>query len=198
MNDFDKLKKDWKSVKTTKTELKNDSNSLIERLKKLQRKIITGNIISSILFIPTIFMVGWLWTAYEKGNTLFYGSLFCLAILILFTIGIFWYRVLFWKTPELDKNVKSFATIMIKKLSYYKWITNIYMPVYSVLLTAILFAYFQTILKDADFWFSFWAYTLTFGWAIGVSFVGIKRKRKKNKKEIDPILHDLKQIKEAF
>lgn len=198
MNDFEDLKNDWKSVKTSNTELNENSGSLIKKLKKLQRKIVVGNIITSILFIPTFIVLGWLWSAYEKGNLLFYGSLICMAILLICTIIIFWYRMLFWKTPELDKNVKSFTKIMIKKLSYYKWITNIYMPIYSIILSIILFAYFQVILEDASFWFSFWAYTLTFGWSLLVSFIGIKRKMKKNKKEIDPILQDLRSIKEAF
>ncbi len=198
MNDFEDLKNDWKSVSTSHIELNKNSNSLIEKLKKLQRKIILGNIKTTLLFLPTFIILGWLWLAYEKGSALFYSSLISMAILLVVSLIILWYRVLFWKTPEIDKNVKSFASIMIKKLSYYKWITNIYMPIYSILLTIILFIYFQAILKEASFWFSFWVYTLTFSWALIVSLIGIKRKIKKNKEEIDPILGDLRKIKEAF
>ncbi|MDA7716933.1 hypothetical protein N8834_00275 [bacterium] len=198
MNDFEDLKNDWKSIQTSSIELNENSNSLAEKLKKLQRKILLGNIITSITFIPTFIILVWLWTSYEKGSILFYGSLVCMAILLVSTLVLFWYRTLFWKTSELDKNVKSFAKIMIKKLYYYKWITNIYMPIYSIVLTLIVFAYYHAILKDVSFWFSFTAYTLTLGWVIVIGSIYIKRKIKKNKKEIDPILSDLKQINDVL
>lgn len=198
MSDFEELKNDWKSVKTSNTEMSQNPDSLLEKLKKLHKKILFGNVLTSILFAPTFIILGWLWSAYDNGTPFFYGSLLSMAILLLITLAILWYRVLFWKTPELNKNVTSFARVMIKKLSYYKWITNMYMPVYLILLASILFVYFQVILKGASFWFTFWAYTLTFCWVLIVGFISMMRKVKKNKKEIDPILQDLRQIKEML
>ncbi|WP_106792861.1 hypothetical protein [Aquimarina sp. Aq78] len=198
MSDFEELKNDWKSVNISNTEMSQNPDSLLEKLKKLNKKILFSNLLTSILFAPTFIVLGWLWSAYDSGTPLFYGSLLSMGILLLITLVILWYRVLFWKTPELNKNVTSFARIMIKKLSYYKWITSMYMPVYLILLASILFVYFRVVLKGASFWFSFWAYTLTFCWVLIVGFISMMKKVKKNKKEIDPVLQDLRQIKEML
>jgi hypothetical protein len=201
MNDFNDLQNDWKSVSSSELKSKTTSDSLFGKLKKLQRKIIFGNLMMSISFAIVFIVFGWLWNENPlKGRSdNFYLGLTFMFILLSVTLAMMWYRVLFWRTPnDISENMKSFATKMLKKLRYFKWITSFFMPVYLMLLAVGMTIYFQDVLREASLQFKLIAYGLTYAWLLIVGFVIVRKKRKKSNKDVDPIIENLEEVLENF
>ncbi|QHI37985.1 hypothetical protein IMCC3317_33680 [Kordia antarctica] len=201
MNDFNDLQNDWNSVSSKEIERKDVSDSLFGKLKKLQRKIVFGNVLMSISFAVIFVVFGWLWKAnpLKERSDNFYLALTFMFILLTVTLAMMWYRVLFWRTPnDISENMKSFATKMLKKLKYFKWITNFFMPVYLVLLAIGMTIYFQDVLHEATLQFKLIAYGMTYSWLLIVGFIIVRKKQQKNNKDVDPIIENLEEILENF
>ncbi|EDP98328.1 hypothetical protein U8527_20250 [Kordia algicida OT-1] len=201
MNDFNDMVNDWKSIATDNTERKKVSDSLFGKLKKLQQKIVFGNLLMSLSFAAVFAVFIWLWNEnpLKERSDNFYIGLTFMFILLTTTIAMMWYRVLFWRTPnDISENMKAFATKMLKKLRYFKWITNFFMPVYLVLLAVGMTIYYQDVLYETSLQFKMIAYGLTFVWLFVVGFIVVRKKQKKNSKEIDPIIKSLEEILETF
>lgn len=201
MNDFNDIVNDWKSVSSGEIKSKDTSNSLFARLKKLQRKIVFGNLLMSVSFAAVFAVFIWLWNEnpLKERSDNFYLGLTFMFILLTVTLAMMWYRVLFWRTPnDISENMKVFAMKMLKKLRYFKWITNFFMPVYLVLLAIGMTIYFQDVLHEASLKFKLTAYGLTYVWLLIVGFIIVRKKQKKNNKDVDPIIKNLEEILETF
>ena len=199
MKDFENLQKDWKTIKASNIGVANTSDSLLEKLIKVNNKIIYSNIAASLAFIITVIILVWIWFRYTNNGTfLFQISILSMGILLLVSFVLLWHRALFWKTPEFNKNVHTFSKNMLKKLSFYKWVTNIYIPIYTLLLSINLILYFEDVLKNVNFWTTCIVYVVTFGWICIGSFIFIRRQQKKNKEEIDPIINELKRVRTSL
>ncbi|WP_298419354.1 hypothetical protein [uncultured Kordia sp.] len=201
MNDFDDIVNDWKSVSSEEIKMTDVSNSLFEKLRKLQRKIIFGNLLMSVSFTAVFTVFIWLWNANlfkERSDNFYLGLSFMFALLTV-TLVMMWYRVLFWRTPnDISENMKAFAVKMLKKLRYFRWITNVFMPVYLVMLAVGMTIYFQDVLQETSFQTKLIAYSLTYVWILLVGFIMMRKKQKKNNKEVDPIIENLEEILETF
>lgn len=201
MNDFNDLQNDWKSVSSSKLQEKTQSDSLFGKLKKLQRKIVFGNLLMSISFALVFAVFSWLWieNPLKERSDNFYLGLSFMFILLSITLAMMWYRVLFWRTPDaISENMKAFAIKMLKKLRYFKWITNFFMPVYLVLLAVGMTIYFQDVLREVSLQFKLIAYGMTYAWLLIVGLIIVRKKQQKSNKEVDPIIENLKEILETF
>jgi len=201
MTDFNDLQNDWKLVSSKETERKDVSDSLYVKLKKLQRKIVLGNLFMSIsfAFVFAVFIVLWNENPLKGRSDNFYLGLTFMFVLLTVTLAMMWYRVLFWRTPNaISENMKRFATKMLKKLKYFKWITNFFMPVYLVLLAIGMTIYFQDVLREVSLQFKLIAYGSTYIWLLIVGFIIIRKKKKKNTKDVDPIIENLEEILKTF
>ena len=155
----------------------------------------------SISFAVVFVVFGWLWNEnpLKERSDNFYLGLTFMFILLTVTLAMMWYRVLFWRTPnDISENMKSFAMKMLNKLKYFKWITNFFMPVYLVLLAIGMTIYFQDVLQEATLKFKFIAYGMTYSWLLIVGFVIVRKKQRKNSKDVDPIIENLEEILENF
>ena len=201
MNDFNDMINDWKSVSAEEIVSKEVGDSLFGKLKKLQRKIVFGNLLMSISFAGVFAVFIWLWNENplkERADNFYLGLTFMFVLLII-TLAMMWYRVLFWRTPnDISENMKAFATKMLKKLRYFKWITNFFMPVYIVLLAIGITIYFQDVLREGSLQFKLIAYGLTYIWLFVVGFIMVRKKQKKNNKEVNPIIKNLEEILEMM
>ncbi len=201
MNDFNDIVNDWKSVSSGEIKSKDTSDSLFAKLKKLQRKIVFGNLLMSVSFAAVFTVFIWLWNEnpLKERSDNFYLGLTFMFILLTVTLAMMWYRVLFWRTPnDISENMKAFATKMLKKLRYFKWITNFFMPVYLGLLAVGMTIYFQDVLHGASLKFKLTAYGLTYAWLLIVGFIVVRKKQKKNNKDVDPIIENLEEILKTF
>ena len=201
MTDFNDLQNDWKLVSSKETEREYVSDSLLGKLKKLQRKIVLGNVFISIsfAFVFAVFIALWIENPLKGRSDNFYLGLTFMFILLTVTLAMMWYRMLFWRTPNvISENMKLFATKMLKKLRYFKWITNFFMPVYLVLLAVGMTIYFQDVLREVSLQFKLIAYGLTYAWLLIVGFLIVRKKQQKNNKDVDPIIENLEEILKTF
>lgn len=201
MNDFNDIVNDWKSVSSGEIKSKDTSDSLFTKLKKLQRKIVFGNLFMSVSFAAVFTVFIWLWNEnpLKERSDNFYLGLTFMFILLTVTLAMMWYRVLFWRTPnDISENMKAFATKMLKKLRYFKWITNFFMPIYLILLAIGMSIYYQDVLHGASLKFKLTAYGLTYAWLLIVGFIVVRKKQKKNNKDVDPIIKNLEEILKTF
>lgn len=201
MNDFSKIQKSWQKIGAPNYKLDTGSETLFLELVKLKKKIVRANITMSILFAFNFIVFGWLWSHFPIGsrNPEFHIGLGLVTVLIAVTLFVMWFRVLFWNTPAfMTANTLQFLQKMIRKLRYYKWITNFYMPVYLVLLGIALAIYFNDVFANASLLFKSIGYGLSFSWVIGMGFYSWVKKRRKNQQEIDPILEQLKQVESSL
>jgi cytochrome bd-type quinol oxidase subunit 1 len=201
MNDFNDLQNDWKSVSSNELQRKVQSDSLFGKLKKIQLKIVFGNLLMSISFAIVFAVFIWLWNEnpLKERSDNFYLGLTFMFILLSVTLAMMWYRVLFWRTPnDISENMKAFATKMLKKLRYFKWITNFFMPVYLVLLAVGMTIYFQDVLREASLQFKLIAYGMTYAWLLIVGFIIVRKKQQKNNKDVDPIIESLEEVLANF
>ncbi|WP_046757801.1 hypothetical protein [Kordia jejudonensis] len=197
MNDFNDILNDWKSVSSTEIEVNSESDSLFAKLKKLQRKIVFGNLFMSISFAAVFAVFIWLWNANlgKERSDNFYMGLTFMFVLLSITLVMMWYRVLFWRTPnDISENMKAFATKMLKKLRYFKWITSFFMPTYLVLLAVGITIYYQDVLQETSLTIKLIAYGATYVWLFVVGFIMVRKKRKKNNKDVDPIIENLEEV----
>ncbi|WP_046744022.1 hypothetical protein [Kordia zhangzhouensis] len=201
MKDFNDMINDWNLVVSSKTEVGKETNSLFEKLKKLQRKIVFGNLLMSISFATVFAVFIWLWKAnpLKERSDNFYLALTFMFILLIVTLIMMWYRVLFWRTPNnISENMKEFAVKMLKKLRYFVWITNFFMPVYLILLAIGITIYFQDTLRNVTLSYKILIHTFTYGWLLFVGFIVTRKKQKKNNKDVVPIIKNLEEILETL
>ena len=201
MKDFNDMINDWNSVVSEKIELTEKPNSLFDKLKKLQRKIVFGNLLMSVSFAAVFAVFIWLWKAnpLKERSDNFYLGLTFMFVLLTITLAMMWYRVLFWRTPNhISENMKGFAIKTLKKLRYFVWITNFFMPVYLGLLAVGITIYFQDTLREVSLLYKVLIHTLTYAWLLFIGFMITRKKQKKNRKDVVPIIKNLEEILKTF
>jgi hypothetical protein len=192
--DLDTFKKDWQQQKVPEVTKTAASESLYQRFEKINKKMMRTNVVTSILMIATMFFIGWIWWLYEaKQGWAFDGSILSIEILIILVSIVFWSRVMQEKHMALNKDTKSFLKAAIGKLKRSVYITKRVIPVYAVLLNLSLVLYFYDLMKHKPSWFLI-ATLITTAYIIGVSIVGNKRHRKKQRKEIEPLIEEMEAV----
>lgn len=197
MDKFDELQQDWGKI-TTEEPISLESGSLLfANLKKRQKKIVFTNLVLSILFALVFIVLGLVWSTSSHREPLFYGSLIALFILLSLSLVLFWYQVLFWKTPDFSTDFLSFSTRVIRKLKFSMWLTAIYLPLYAVCLGLIFTAYFQIVLAEKDLQTKIIVHAITYTWILFITLWGWWKKRHKNLKEITPLIDELENMQHA-
>lgn len=198
MTNFDTLQQDWGQIRSENPLLPEEHRHVFSKLKKIQARLVFVNLALSVAFAVVFVVLGWVWSAFPGREPLFYGSLAAMFVLLSLSLGLFWYQILFWKTPDFSEDVLSFSTRIIRKLKFSMWLTNVYIPIYALSLCLILMAYYRVILAQTDAHSRFFIYLGTFGWIIIVTGWGWLRKRKKNQRDIVPIIEELQRIQKAL
>lgn len=198
MDEFKNLVDAWSSIKGETPVTLKDAGSMMEKLKKIQAKIIFSNLLMSLGFAIVFMVLGWVWSTNTDRGLYFYGSIASMFALLIVTMAFSWYQVLFWRTPNMDQDMLTFSTRMARKLKYLIWMTKFYVPIYTILLALTFIFYFLDLLAEASLQFKLIAYTTTFGWIIGMGLFSWKRKMKKNKVAIIPIIEQLEDIHESL
>ncbi len=198
MDEFKNLIDDWGKIKGETPATLKDAGSLMAKLKKIQKRIFLSNLFMSVGFAFAFIVLGWVYSSLNDRSIYFYGSILSMFALMILTMGFSWYQMLFWKTPDMSQDMVHFSERMLKKLKYMVWLTKTYVPVYTVLLAFGFHFYFLDVLAEASLQFKIIAYALTYGWIFGISTFSWKRKIKKNKLEIEPIIEKLEGIHKSL
>ncbi len=194
MDELKSLANDWKNIKESAEEKSGAEESLIQKLIKIQRRFIFQNLMMSIAFAVTFVVLALIRINISNQSPQFYHSIDAMFILLILTLALFWYKILFWRRPDYSADVRTFSNTVLKKLRFSLWLNRVYMPVYLVLLAFILTFYLMEALKDASLVFTLTAYGLTYGWLFGMGGYMQRKRKRKLQKELQPLIDQLKAV----
>jgi cbb3-type cytochrome oxidase subunit 3 len=192
--DLDAFKKDWQQQQAPDVFETAVPDSVYQRYVRINKKMMRTNIITSVLMITTMFFIGWIWWLYQaQQGWAFDGSIMSIEILIVLVSIVFWSRVMQEKHMTLNKDTKSFLTAAIGKLKRTVYITKWVMPLYAALLNLSLVLYFYDLMKHKPSWFLI-ASVITTLYIVVTSLIGFKRHRKRQRKEVEPLVNDMEEV----
>lgn len=191
---FDALKNEWQQQHAPELNLQEHENTLAEKLKKTQRKLLVGNIISTLGLMVGLVGIGWAWIAMKEDNVPYFINLLLVSLLIIFSAGVLWSRLIFWKRPDFSLDSQTFIRKTLRRLKRTPRITRWFMPVYAVLLTALLTYHILNVAADGSPAFKFTALSITYLYVAVSTIWSIRHHRKKQRKEIEPLIRELETV----
>jgi len=176
MNDFDALKKQWKSQISEPS--RDKEKSVLEVRKKInkrQKKQILSNMFVSISFAFVFVVMGWVWSSFPDRTPAFYVSLILMAILLVGVLVGMWAGVMY-KEPSPMESMQTYIKQYKKKLLIQKFMLERVMPVYMVSLLLCFYLYYYDLFKDASWEWIFGAYGGTTLFFMAMYFLSQKKK----------------------
>lgn len=189
MDPFDQLRRDWIAAPVPDVPAK-----LVQSVANQQRKTVFSNIAVTVSFAVVYGVIGWLFFTLDGRTPAFYTSIALLAVLLAVYLTAFWATVMV-NVPDPTENTRTYASATLKKLELRKFLIQKGMPVYGVLLTAILFLYYTDVLMHASLTFKLTAYGLTGAYLVIVSVLSAK-KRKRQIDKLDALIAELRPLVE--
>jgi hypothetical protein len=137
---------------------------------------------------------------YFLGNTSWwvYTGVIIMTVEMIATAVFAWYRNSLKKWGNVQSNSYNYIWVAIKKLKYRKFLMICVMPIYGLLLITGINLVYIDVISDL---------TITLRWVIhlglsflmaGFFFLTIRKKFKKERREIDPLIKELQTIKEGL
>lgn len=188
--DLNKLKDSWKEQEL----LISGENETLDKIISLDKKLEKENLYVSIAFSSTIFILGFFVFPLLKSTTslLLVGALF-------FLMGIqaiaLWMRNFSVKN-SMTEAPATFIKHLIQKLKYNLSVTNIIMPLYLMLLGAIISFYIYDLLTGLEVsgLYILIIISLTWSFLIGIFLYAWPKQRKKDKHVIMPMIEELEEV----
>ncbi|RMH62562.1 MAG: hypothetical protein D6677_09585 [Calditrichaeota bacterium] len=199
MDDFNTFIQDWKSTpQAPQNNGKNTDDSLMAKVRSFHKKTVFENLKVSVAFALTFIVMGVIYTVFKEQGWLFYTSILALMVLMTLTLVMFWYRTLFWRRLDFNRDVLGFSNKVIKKLKTTLWLEGIYMPLYLLLLAVILTFYLADVLKSEEPLFLYGAWALSYAWLWGMGMYGRRRFIKKRRPELEKIIREMENIRNTL
>ena len=191
---LDEIKQDWQKKQAPEITEQEQSDNLFQQYIKLNKSMVRTNLFMSISMVLTMLFIAWVWWTYQaKQGWAFDGSILCIEVLIFIMTVIAWTRVADEHQLKVDNNTISFLKAAILKLKRSIWITKKVIPVYAVLLNLSLILYFYDLMISKPSWF-IWASVGTTLYIVIASILGYRRHRKKQKREVEPLIADMQAV----
>lgn len=197
---IDELKKDWKTRKTPVEDVGIDQklSSRLDEYHQIQRKTRLNNVICSILFGCSIIFLWCVVYFMQEASWWVYSGILVLSVEMVLGSGFAWYRTSLKKADHIQVDSYTYITKAIQKLRYRKLFSRYIIPLYSLLLVTGINLVYVDVLSDYSM---IWRLMIHFAVSLAIAvFVVLEfRKRiKKQRNEIDPMIVDLKSVKERL
>lgn len=177
-DNFDELKNLWKT-KNEPSEL-NDSEiieSVKERLKTNQRKLVFSNLILSVSFAFVFIVIGWIWNSFPDRTPTFYISLCFMGFLLLSFIAVMWAGVNFGNVEPAIETEK-FINASINKIKLRIYAIKYATPAFMFLLLLTFFFYYADVLAEETTLIKFLVYAATTIYFLIIALVSNKKRKK--------------------
>lgn len=192
--DLNNLKNSWQAQALTFSSESETMDKVVQLDKKLEKE----NLYVSIAFASTIFVLGFAVFPLLKSTTsmLLMGALYflmgCQAI-------VFWMRNFSVKNA-ISETPSTFINHLIKKLNYNLIVTNFLMPLYLLLLGAIISFYIYDLLAGFETSGLYILITISLCWSflIGIFFYSWPKQRIKDQEIIIPMIKELEEMKKGY
>jgi len=190
-DNFDELKNLWQSKKDS-YEFKDSEiiESVKERLKINQRKLIFSNLFVSVSFAIVFIVIGWIWNSFPDRTLYFYLSLSFMGFILISLLTVMWAGVTF---SNIDPSIETdeFIQKSIKKIKIRIFSLKYALPVFLFFLLITFFFYYADVLAYETILIKVTAYTATTVYSLLVTILSNK-KRKRNLKENYELIEYLK------
>ena len=197
MNDIGELKELWQSHPEKSLEISIENQDLVmDRFEKERRKILRGNLFSTIaLSITTTFLV-WMMYYYDDQQPLFYISIGAIIFIVLTVIFLLWMRSV-KKVSQLNQDSKTYVDQQIRKLQFGGKLIRL-SPLYGLIMGIMINVYAYSLIQNASPKFVFWMTNINWLYTIGISFISYKYKLKRYEKNVEPLVHELQTLSKAL
>lgn len=193
MNSFEDIQQSWLSQPVKMVDPP-AIQFVQSKWQKHQRKVLLANLAMSIGFLAALIVIGWVFIAFrDQYGWLFDASIvvvYCLLILYLF---ITW-RGYGFKKENLEVSGADFIDYQITRLEWQRKILTTYIWIYMVLLWIALSFYIAEVTGRGSVLFTLTALGITTLYFIGIACWSWFRKNKKQLRQIDELIHELKQL----
>ena len=188
---FDELKNLWQSKKDS-YEFKDSEiiESVKERLKINQRKLIFGNLFVSVSFAIVFIVIGWIWNSFPDRTFYFYLSLSFMGFILISMLTLMWAGVNF---NNIDPSIETdeFIQKSIRKIKIRIFSLKYALPIFLFFLLITFFFYYADVLAYETILIKVTAYTVTTVYFLLVAILSNK-KRNRNLKENYELIEYLK------
>lgn len=177
-DNFDELKNLWQS-KTQPSGL-NDSEiieSVKDRLKVNQRKLIFSNLFVSVSFAIVFIVIGWIWNSFPDRTPYFYISLGFMGFLLISLLTVMWAGVNF-RNVDPAIETEAFINGSINKIKIRIFALKYATPAFLFLLLLTFFFYYADVLGDETMLIKVLAYAATMIYFLIIALVSNKKKKK--------------------
>jgi len=182
---FNNIKNDWQGQSIQ------INGSILDKTTQRDDAVRRENLFVTILFASTIFILGnvvFPFISDDQGAMLSLGG-------VMFLLGcqalIFWMRN-FANNAMANKNSKEQLNSIKNKLRYQLLVTNLFMPIYFILLSVLIYSYITHLEALPDNW-KMWV-LIPFGtFMLSMFLFGWFKQRKKDQAEVIPLLEEVKE-----
>jgi len=198
MNSFEDIQKNWLSQPVNDLVKPTEIQFVQNKWQKYQRKVLFANVGSSIGLLAALIVIGWVYFSFRhQYRWPFEASIATVYCLIIIFLIVSWKSYGF-KKENLEVSSTDFIKYQISKLEWQRKVLTRYVWVYSVLLWIAISFYIVEVTKKGSVLFTLTALGITTAYILGVGLWSWFRKSKKQLRQIDDIIYDLKQLHDAL
>lgn len=198
MNSFEDIQKNWLSQPVNDMVNPTEIQFVQNKWQGHQRKVLFVNLAMSVGFLAALIIVGCVYVAFRHQ----YGwsfevsivAIYCLLIIFLIAA----WRSYGFKRENLEASSADFLDYQVSKLKWQRKILTTYVWIYSVLLWLALSFYVVAVTNREGILFTMTALGITTAYLLGIALWSRFRKNKKQLRQIDEIIYDLKQLHDAL
>lgn len=194
MNSFEDIQKNWLSQPVNDVVQPSEIQFVQNKWQKQQRKVLFANLAMSFGFLIALITIGWVFFAFRHQ----YGWPFEVSIAVIYCLIIIFlivsWRSYGFKKESLEVSSVDFIHYQISKLHWQRKVLTTYVWIYCVLLWLALSLYTVEITRRASILFTLTALGITTAYLTGIALWSWFRKTKKQLRQIDEIIYDLKQL----
>ncbi len=198
MNNFEELQKNWLSQPVNDMVNPAELQLVQNKWKAHQRKVLLANLAMSAGFLAALIIVGSVYVAFRHQ----YGWPFEVSIVAIYCLLIIFlnaaWRSYGFKRENLEISSADFIDHQISKLEWQRKILNTYVWIYCVLLWLALSFYVVAVTGKGSVLFTFTALGIITAYFMGMALWAWFRKNKKQLRQIDELIYDLKQLQHTL
>ena len=197
--DFEDFKQNWQEVKAPDATKDSGSHeSLVQRIKNLNRKMIFSNLAGSIALSFTILFIGWIWHEMPNRSWMFYGAIVCVMVIILISIVLMWWRLPLWSKSDLTLSSHQFVENTLIKLKRTRFVRTQFMPAYNTILFLSIMLYALDILQGASMAMQVGILGGNAVFMTIIIYVSMRFSKKKQENELEPLIKELEDIRNGL
>ena len=198
MIDFEDIKNSWQAHPIG---VNTDQKLLYvkkDKWERNQKRVFKSNLLISIGFFIAMLGIGWVYFTFKDQYGLPFKISIATVYILMIVFSVVSWRSYRFKKRDTDDSSQEYIQQQIKSLTWQKDVITKYMWIYTILLWLAMLLYIWEITTKATPTFRYTAFGITTLYIFGITVWGRVYKKKKQLKEINELIGDLKRLKRGF